>query len=136
MLTIALTEAQIRALIDHVALADCPLTDGRRRAALHRAIDRLRAAYDHARPQPLDDDLDHLADTLAHTRDRRFFDLVHARLRDLADTAALWRAAEHLPPPARAPLLRLARVDDPRWPADVLDALDGAAVEFHFPTRA
>lgn len=124
MLTIPLTEAQIRALIDHVDLTDeSPLTDGRRRAALHRAITRLRTAYDLARPDPLDADLDHLADTLAHLRDRAFYDLIHARLRDLTATAALWRAAEQLPPAAGAPLLRLDRIDALAWPADVLDAL-------------
>lgn len=134
MLTIPFTEAQLRALIDHVDLTDpSPLTDGRRRAALHRAITRIRTTYDLARPDPLDEDLDHLADTLAHIRDRRAYDRLHARLRDLTATAALWRAAEQLPPAARAPLLRLDRIDALGWPADVLDALARAGLSVTLP---
>lgn len=129
MLDIRFSEPQALAIIETLARG-APPSDGRSRAALDRARDRLAAALDTRRVIPDHaHDCDALSDALSAVGSVELLALAARRVRDLARVVELWTAVERAGrAEARARLLRVEVVDEPEWRADVLDELEAVGV--------
>lgn len=128
---VALTLAQIRALLDHAREGQPPAEmDGRHLGALKRAADRLDAELTRKPLPPFFTTLADLEAALGDVRRAPFVSLIHRRLRDLLAVVRLWCAAEDLPSiEDRDRLCRVDDIDSLSWAADVLDAADAAGVK-------
>lgn len=136
---LTLTVAQALALLRLAEAADVVTTypDGRRRRAAAHALDRLREALDALPPPAVELELDAIADAVEQIHDRGLLDALEGRVRALAETARRWAAIERAQRAASwrgdaafagrcEALLRVARVDDPRWQAEVAALLAAA----------
>jgi len=136
MPTIHLTDGQARALLEHGIHGTAPPNlGGKARLALGGAVAKLKNAVDDVEYGEFKTDLERLTVVLLDARTRHVVDVFHQRLRDLLSLATLWTAAEQLPE-SMQDVLRVERLDDPAWPAEVLALLDAHGVEVELPGDA
>lgn len=136
MPTIHLTEGQARALLEHGLNGSAPPNlGGKARLALGRAVTKLKNAVDDVEYGEFKADLERLTEVLLDARTRRAVDAFHLRLRDLLSLATLWTGAEQLPGYPHA-VLKLDRLDDPAWPAEVLELIERHGIDLELPGEA
>lgn len=127
---IALTLAQVQALLDHARGGTPPAEmDGRHLGALKRAADRLAGELSRRPVMMFMVTLTDLEAALCDVRRQPFVAVIHRRLRDLLAVTRLWCAAEDLPTDDRDRLLDVGLIDSLSWAADVLDACDDTGIK-------
>ena len=129
------TRAQLRALA-RVGRQLAPeirgcFDDERVYRAVVRAFDTVDDALDGVADDPLELDIESLADHFAEIRSNPFAVLMRSRIRDLLAVLILWRAAEKLD--AGDLLDAEEAMSNPVWRAEVLDLLLDRGVEVTLP---
>lgn len=132
MPTVHLTPGQARALLEHSTGTPPATLNGKAQRALGRAAVKLRNAVEDIEYNEFKADLRQLTEVLLDADRRPLVDAIHRRLRDIRVLVLLWTAAEQLPREHHA-VLDISRLDDPSWPAEVLDLLDQHGIEIDLP---
>lgn len=136
--TLRVTRAQLRALatVGRWIAPDLHrvFDDQRSTRAAERAFETIDDHLRDIRRDPIDLDLEALADLHAELRSAEMAGLLRARIRDLLAVLILWRAIERLGPAAdTAHLLDVPAIDELGWRAEVLDLLIDHGVQVTLP---